>query len=159
MKVNIIFDNPNCLNGYLNLDPLVKDSGSAKVKADVANLDSHIDNGEAEEIRSSNVLSFYDSNKVDDIINNWISKIRSGGIIQITEIDIEKCFKAFLRSEINMTQLNILIYGEQYQKWDFKKSGLNMHVMSEALKAKGLEIIEKTYHGFNFTIKARKNGY
>lgn len=157
MKVNITINNLNSLNGYLNLDPVVKEAGSPKVKADISNLDDHLDIAECTELRSSDVLNYFESEKVDNILNNWISKIRKGGIISISEIDLDKVYKAFARNEINLTTFNTLVFGEQSRNWDFKKSILNMDVVCEALKAKGLEIIEKSFLNYNFIITARRN--
>lgn len=156
MKVNLTIDDPNCLNGYLNLDPFIREAGSSKVKCDVMNIDEHIDNGECTELRAYNVLTYYDSNKVDTILNNWTLKLRKNGVLHISDIDINRVFKAFNRGEINLSSLNTLIFGAQTKNWELRKCGLNMEILCEALKGKGLEIIEKTYHQFNFIIKAKR---
>lgn len=156
MKVNLTIDSPNALNGYLNLDPIVKDPGISKVKVDIMNIDDYVDNAECTELRAWGVLTYYDSNKIDNMINNWIAKLRIGAIISISDIDIERVFKAYQRGEINITQMNSLLFGEQQKNWDLRKCGLNMESVSEALKAKGLEITEKTYHNFNFVVKAKR---
>jgi hypothetical protein len=155
MKVSITLNNPYTLTGYLNLDPIVE-PGSIKVKVDVANLDEYLDVGECQEILSCDVLNYYESGKVDEIIDNWIDKLRKGGIIQFSEVDIESVLLSLQRGEINLDKLNTLLFGEQKRKWDFKKCGLSSYVMCNKLISKNLEIIEKTYHGYNFFIKARK---
>jgi hypothetical protein len=156
MKINITLDNPNCLNGYLNLDPILREAGTCKIKADVTNIDEYVDIAECTELRAYNVLSFFDSNKVDKILNNWISKIRIGGTIEISEIDFEKVFKAYSRGDIDIIKFNKMLFGEQNQSWEFRKSALNMDSISEVFKNRNFEIIEKTYINFNFIVKAKR---
>ena len=159
MKVNLLIDNPNVLSDYLNLDPCMSEGGDARIKADISDLDEYVEDNECEELRVHNVLTYFDSNKVDNMLNNWIKKLRLNGKISVSDVDIEQVFKAYQRCGINLLKLNELLFGHQSKKWDFKKCGLSMIVMEEALKAKGLTITKKYFENYNFVIEAQRNGY
>lgn len=156
MKVNLSIGNPNCRIGYLNLDPLVTEPGSQKVKSDVSNIDEYVDNGECDELIASDILSYFDSNKVDDMLTNWLRKIRKNGIIEINDIDINSAFKSYQRGEIDITKMNSLIFGEQIRGWDLRKCGLTLDCVSEILRNKGFEIIKTSYHNYNFIVRAKR---
>lgn len=157
MKVNLLLDNPKTLNGYLNIDPFLKEAGTSRIKSDVFNLDEYIDNAECEEIRASEILCYVNSNLVDDVISNWIKKIRINGTLVISEIDFVKVYSAYEEGLIDLTEANILLYGNQEKFWDFKKCIFTLDYMNNFLIQKELKIIEKYYEdAFTFTIKAKR---
>lgn len=156
MKVNLSINNPNCMVGYLNLDPFVTEAGSQKVKCDVSNIDDFLDSAECTELIARDVLTYFDSNTIDLMLNNWISKIRKNGTIELSDIDINRVYKAFARGDLDILSMNRLLFGEQTKKWDLRKCGLTMDCISEMLRNKGFQVIETTYHNYNFVVKAKR---
>jgi len=156
MKVNLLIDNGNVLSGYLNLDPCMMEVGDARIKTDISNLDEYVDDNECEEIRVHEILTYFDSNKVDNMLNNWISKLRKNGTIYISDIDLDESYKAYIRGDINLLKLNELLFGGQDRKWNLRKCGLNIISLEEALKSKGLKITKKYFEDYNFVIEAQR---
>lgn len=156
-KLNLLINNPNeYLNGYTNFDPFAP-NGSKLIQAEVSNLDEYIDKGECEEIRAINIISYFDMYRINEIVDNWIDKLKPEGILYISDLDIEEVMKAFDRNNITFQQLNLLLYGEQHKKWNFRKSGHSMCELAKALISKGLKIKQKVFNGFNFNITAIKD--
>lgn len=156
MKVNLLIDNPNVLSGYLNLDPCVMEPGDARIKSDISNLDNYVDDNECEEIRAHEVLTYFDSNKVDAILDNWIKKLRINGIIHICDVDMEEAYKGYKRGDFELLKLNEILFGGQDRKWNLRKCGLTITALEDAFKAKGLKVTKKYFQDYNFVIEGKR---
>lgn len=152
MKLNLLLDNSkDVLSGYLNIDPLAKDSEKNKINGDISNLDFVCDNGEVEEILAYNILEYFHFFRIDQILNNWLSKLKVGGKLILGILDIEEISRLYYLNRISMDKFNNLIFGEQKKDWDTKKCGLTVYNLTEVLTNKGYKILRSEineYEGF-----------
>lgn len=156
MKLNLLIDNPNgMITGYLNIDPYASGS-DFRVKSDITSLGQFIDDGECEEIRAIDILSKYEANKIDEIIDEWISKLRKNGILVISDIDLFEVILNIEKGKINLNSTNLILYGNQTEPQTYKKCVLSLHNIAEGLKLRGLFILEKSFNGLNFVVKAQR---
>ncbi len=158
MKLNLLLANPGgCLPGYANLDCFAC-AGQPTLLCDISDLSEYIDDAECDEIRAINVLSYFDANKVGEIITKWVSKLRHGGELVIGDVDILQVWKAYSRAEIDYVTLNKLLYGEQTSplRWDLRKTGLSLQEVSYALNSNGLNVTEKKFESVYFNIRATR---
>jgi len=156
MNINLLIDNPNgMITGYLNVDPYASGS-DFRIKSDIANLGEFIDDGECEEIRAIDILSKYEAAKVDTIIDSWIAKLRKNGILVISDIDLFEVITNVNKGNININETNLILYGNQSESQTYKKCVLTLHNISEGLKLRGLFILEKSFNGLNFVVKAQR---
>lgn len=156
LKLNLTLNNQNTLAGYINLDAMIFEPGTSRIKIDLVQLDKYIDDSECKEILVNNILMYLDTEKIDTAIEHWIKKLAKGGTITFIDLDITNVFLAYQKGELDINQFNKLIYGNQRHIFDFKKSGLDMYIVSETLKNKGLKIVEKSFNNFNFLVKAQR---
>lgn len=153
IKLNLLIGNPGgYLEGFVNIDPLAS-TGDKTLLCDPSLL-GYWDDGEVDEIRAFNLLSYFDAGRVEEIIQVWAKKLAYGGFLTVADVDIVQAMKAFDRAEINFVELNHILYGEQDKPWRFRKVGLCMNEVSEALLANGLDIHEKRFESIFFQIKA-----
>jgi len=156
MKLNLLLNNQNAfIPGYTNFDPYAT-PGSKVIKAGIDNLDYYLDNGECEIIRAVGILTYFDSHEVDNILNNWISKLSINGNLILADVDVVECMKAFNRNEIDLNKLNIFLYGEQNKKINYRKCALSMFDISNFLIQKNMKIVKKYFEGLNFHIEAMR---
>jgi 2-succinyl-5-enolpyruvyl-6-hydroxy-3-cyclohexene-1-carboxylate synthase len=155
-KINLLIDSPNVKDGYVNIDPFTQDGNQAKISGAVSKLDHTVDNGEASEIIAEDVIDYLGPDYVDKAINNWLSKLQHGGIIVIGGTDIRVVCKSYFLRQLNTVEVNNLLYGEQKNVQQYKKSCLTIHEVCELLKSLGLKIILKRHDGFRYLIKAKR---
>ncbi len=156
MKLNLLLDNEaGCIPDALNLDPMAS-QGQKTVLCDITILDEYVEDGEADEIVARNILSYFDAGRVTEIISQWVKKTARGGSLTISDVDIVQAWKAYNRAELNFIELNHCLYGEQQRPWMFRKVGLCLQEVCEALLACGMEVVEKKLYSVLFEIKAVK---
>ena len=101
MRINLLLNNKeNIRQGYLNIDPFA-DEKDDRVKGDCINLDKYVCDGEAEEIVAYNILEYYPSESISQIMPNWLKKLSHKGIVVIACTDIDLIAKAIIESFMN----------------------------------------------------------
>lgn len=164
MKINITLGDKDILTGYLNIDPthdasdlnvLTKESLSRNiVKADIRNLDSHIENAECKEIIVNSVSDFLEFEDAIAAIKHWVSKLRHNGKLVIIGSDAHEICKQFLQGDIELPEFNKKIHGDFSEPWDVKMSHFTMESMSELLQSLDLNISKKRIRNTNFIVEA-----
>jgi predicted SAM-dependent methyltransferase len=87
-------------------------------------------------IRASHLLEHFDSRQIHDVLKNWVSKLKEGGILKIAVPDFKKIASAY----INKESMNVsgYIMGGQSDKDDYHKSIFDIDSLTELLKSCGL---------------------
>lgn len=156
MKVNLLIESKDFLKGYLNIDPFPQLEQPKVYEGDVSNLDKFIDQGEAEEIRAFHILSYFEANRIDDILLHWINKLALDGTLTIVDIDIREVSRKLYNCEYDISTANDIIYGKQEKQWQYRKSALSLGDIAQLLINKGLLITEKALQGGTYLIKAKR---
>lgn len=155
MRVNLLINNSaDIRNGYLNIDPLSEDD--TRIKGDVSNLNHAVDAGEAEEIVAYGILDYFPGAMVDEILDNWLSKLAHGGTITIGVIDAKEVSRAFVAGMIELEEVNTLMHGEQEEKWQIRKSSFTLNQLSEVLSNRGYKILKKRIQNFRAYVTAQR---
>lgn len=141
MKINLLRNSNNLLNGYVNVDNFV---GEGKVQGDVTNLDSIVDDALADEIVAKNILQFYEYSKLVLIINGWIKKLRHKGSITIIVPDYRAICKGIVKDIIDVNTALPLLYGPQTHPLLCYKSSMSVDFIKQILIESGL-VIEKIH--------------
>lgn len=155
MKINLLRNSNDIINGYLNIDPFAQ-PGENKVAGDITNLDSWCEDAEATEIIARDVIDFLDPPTVNNALSNWLKKLRHGGRLVIGGVDLYEVGKAITEFEINGDQAMKLLHGEQVKPGDVRKSNTTMKDMIQTLQNFGLRIISKRSDSFMFSITAER---
>lgn len=149
MKLNISVM-PEMMNGYLNLSPMNGD--------DILNL-VYVDKEEVEqnsctEIVATDILDFIPHTSIVNTLKVYSSKLRHGGKIIIGGTSANVLLKNFLNGDINLKELNDLIFGKNEHTWDLKRSLNDVYVISALLQKEGLKITKKNIHQSGFIVEA-----
>ncbi len=155
MKVNLLVNSPHFhRNGYLNIDPFAKDGDQHRVRGDVSNLDALVDDGEAEEIVAYEILDLFPFRDGGTILNNWLKKLKKGGTIVLTSLDILSVAKDLHFG--NLEYDHKMIYGNQTANWDFRKASYPLRELVAELKERGLKIIKQRIDNYKAVVVAER---
>lgn len=157
MKVNLTFNSRERLPGYITIDPFYDPAGhEGVIVGDIYNFDKHVLDGEAEEIRAIDILSYFSPKLVDDIFAYWLKKLAFGGTIVIGGVEPYLLAKQLVTRAISVPDLNDILFGLQRFPWEYRKSVVDLQTLSAAFVQKGLVITHKDIDGYKFIIKAKK---
>lgn len=158
VKLNLILDANNFLTGYRNVYQFesVVNVSNELVAGDVADLNNIVDDAEADEILAHDVLDYIPSPALETTVANWISKLRHGGTISVSGVDIILVSKALVQQRITLTDANFLLYGEQNEPWEYRKATLTMNTIVSIFQENGLKLLSKTYDGYKYYVKAER---
>lgn len=156
MRINLLLDNKTDIRiNYVNID-ILADGTDERMRGDITNLDSFVCDNEAEEIVAHNILEYYPSSLISQIMSNWLKKLIHKGRLIIGCTDIDLVAKAIIEGKIDRVSLDCLIYGEQKHNWQFKKCALSCEKLCDWLENKGYKIIHKRFNKFNFVITCER---
>ena len=157
MRINLYMSGV-ARSGYLNISPFATQSvdNPQVIRGSVSNLDEFAEDSEADEILALSVVDFLPARNVEESITHWVSKLRHGGSITISGLDINLACKAVARQEIDLATANQLIYGNQSATWDHRKASLNILAVVDMLKTKGLKITSKRFDNYDYIVKAER---
>jgi hypothetical protein len=154
MKINLLINSNEILNGYINVDPL--NNQLEKIKGDVHNLDWLCEDAECNEIIAKDIISYFPINAVDSIIEHWIKKLRHKGIINIGGVDLTEIARGIISKNIDLVSANILFYGKQTEEWQVRKSGLTARELVLAIKRCGLRIMKSRVENYYYMVQAQR---
>jgi hypothetical protein len=152
MKLNLILYEGEPLNGYINISPVAKYDDVRFVRGDITQLDAFADDGEMDEVRSINILENFKYNEVDNLLNQWIRKLRRGGILTLGDTELVLVCKAIANRDIDLMKAQELLYGSSITK----QCGLNSLQLAEILRQKNMKILTKRIEGYTFILQAER---
>ena len=145
MKVNLLLDNPHDVrSGYLNLDPFAPEPDShGRIRCEIVNLNKLVDAGEAEEIVAHDIIGYFPPKQIDEILDNWLSKLAHKGTLTLSAVDFREVSHKTLGNIITIDQINSLVYGDQRQPWEFRKSAFTLPLLITMFESRGFRIMSK----------------
>lgn len=156
MKVNLLIGGYP-LNGYLNIDPIAHQNDSSKVNHSLENLDSLIDNNECEEFIASKTIDVFPLNGRQQVLGHWLSKVEHNGIFIISGLDVNKAARMVLSGDINLNDLNTLLYGPCINMWSINKGVWSMDDVVKAILSNGqFRVLSKSFSGPYYVVKAQR---
>lgn len=139
MKINLLINNPKgCRQGYLNIDPLAP-MGAEAVKGDPTKLDDFVCENEATEILALEILDKFSPDKVDNILDHWLSRLAHKGRLTISVVDLYEIARGVVCESINVEIANNLLYGTNVKN----NSAFTLDQLSMVLENKGYKVIKK----------------
>lgn len=154
MKINICFGNSNQpLNGYINTN-IFEDQNFKNCHPE--NLDSIVDDGEAEQILAINVINYISYNNINDVIMGWFKKLKYDGTMTISFYDFLEICRTLTTQQLNMESAKKLIYGEQTEDFLFFKSGISLLEIKNIFSAINAKIEFCKRDGLVSYIKVRR---
>lgn len=161
MRINLLLDNPgSVINDYINIDSFA-DGKDSRIVGDVISLSNDDGEiccfGEADEIIAKDILEYFGPSQIDNVINTWCKKLKIGGKLILSSVDIESIARGIVYGNINNVQhLNELIYGKQEQTWQIKKCAFSLHIIVPMLEGRGMKVLKKLEHDFRFIVVAER---
>jgi len=153
MKINLIANNNNVRNGYINIDQHANPSDVRKISMLYDNLDGICDDGEATEIIADNIIQIFHGNTWQDTIQHWSKKLCHGGTLKILFTNLPELAKCVTNKNINDNDTNILLYGSETVKYSSTHS---ISRISQFLESIGLKIIMKRSQNLQAVVSAER---
>ena len=157
-KINLIYGKGDVLHTHLNINPFEeKADGKTIIRDDVMNIDKHADDAELTELIASDVLDYIPLVRVDEVLSNWIKKIRIGGKIVLGGVDMLEVSKSFADYRIDITEANLLIHGEQTKPYLCKKVSFTCMGLSQYIEQRfNLHILKKRVNNYKMIVEAER---
>jgi hypothetical protein len=155
MKVNLLYKSNNLLSGFINIDPFSSKEdieSNKKIQGNIGDLDWVVEDSECTQIIAEDVLNYFAGPEVDQVIENWVRKLRHKGTIIIGGVDLFEVCRGIDGRYIDLVNANILLYGEDGEK----KSILSSIDLSKALRNLGLKIIKNRCNSYKYIIEAER---
>ena len=144
---------------YLNLDVIpAKQPLPPEVfrQGDVGQLDWICQDCSVEEILALNVLQCFPTPVVEQVLANWLRKLRPGGVIKIAFTDLCTIGNLLANDTLPREQAIMLLFGPQDSPANVFKTGLDLKWVTERLTSGGLVIETKAHEGAITYIETRK---
>jgi len=154
MKINLLINNHGDVrSGYINLDPAApQDSPDGRLPADLSNLGQFVEANEATEIVAHDILDAFPGDKVDEALDNWVSKLAHGGRLVLSVIDFREVSRSYLSHILTIDKVNLLIHGEGHRR----NCSLTLEQLVDVLKNKGLKILIRRVENFRAVVVAER---
>ena len=158
MKINLMYGTDSeQINGYTNIHPFTLEETDELIRGDIKNLDFIVDDAEVEEIIATDVVDYISVQDIEQVIENWVSKLHHEGTIVIGGVDFLEVCKSVTRREIEMDDVIKMIHGVQDKPYLIKRNNLTCGLLAEYLNQRyGLKIIKKRSEGFKYIVEAKR---
>lgn len=156
MKLNLLLNSKNVRSGFVNVDPLASPDEADKVRADVCNLDAVAEDAEVDELVATDVIDYLPARQLDDIVDNWIRKIRHGGTIVVGGVDVREVARGVVNQELDLESANRLLYGFQDAPWEYRKAALTVQKLIDVFASRGFKILHKRLENYYYQVKAER---
>ncbi len=120
------------LKGYENIDRLYG----------VEAYPLQYDSGEVDEIRASHILEHFGKHEVRNVLDNWVDKLRPGGVLKIAVPDFDKIAVDYVKQVKHDHSPDDYIMGGQVNDNDYHKSLFNRQILKQLMQKAGLVDIE-----------------
>lgn len=90
--------------------------------------------------------------KFSDYINCLSNKLAHKGQLLVTGTDAISVAGAFHRGQINVLELNRLVYGSRDSVWSFKQNLVSLQDIVDIMKLHKLKIIQKRLSDFTYSV-------
>jgi hypothetical protein len=152
VKVNIIYNSSSPLNSHTNISPF-NSSNPDIVIGNIISLDDMYDNGELSEIIALDTIEYLPHTKINEIISNWVSKLKVGGKLILGFVEAYEVCNGYNRGMINQETLNLLLHGKQDKPHLVKLSSYTAIDLIENLqKQHTIKLMKHTLNGVDCTI-------
>lgn len=144
--------------GFVNID--IRQLPGVDLCMDITHIpDSKVANETVDEINAYDVLEHFSFIQTTDVLKNWISKLKKGGIIIVRTPDLQKILTRFLAGDLPLFEAQRLVFGGQEYEYNFHKAGFSQEMLEGLLLGCGCsEVIQvvRSDTDHNVTVVARK---
>ena len=154
MRINLLNDQNTIRSNALNIDPFADPLEPSKTFGGLENLDLHVDDGEAEEIIAYDIIDYLQARDLERTVEGWVRKLKFNGKITIGGLDIYEVSKGVINGNLNLAQINGLLY-EDYRHKQRKSVSTIQNVVS-LLQKFGLKILHKRLNGYDYVVVAER---
>jgi len=153
MKINLTIRGQTH-NGFLNLDPTSQPQDTDRVMVDLFKLEDMIDANEAELILINDVMDYLPLPVRGKFLSGVLTRVAHDGEVFISGLDLYQASRVIHTGELaGIEQANAVLYGQQVSK---KSAVTPQDVLSLIQQTGQFEIVEMSYSGIQYVIKARR---
>jgi hypothetical protein len=153
VKIHLTYNDDFYRAGYVNVDRFPRNPNQQA--GDVFDLDWLVDNGEAVEIVSYNIIDHFQHRFLPDAVKGWARKLAPGGVLTIVAVDAHQVVQKLYTRRIGLSEANALVFGAgdgATRKASFSTLEWTSALMREA----GLTIQEQRYEDDRYVVKGKR---
>lgn len=139
MKLHIGCSN-KYLKGWKHAD--IKNLEHIDYVVNLKNLKEVIGEDKASHIYACHVLEHFSRHEVDNVLMNWKSVLKPGGILRLSVPDIEAVVEYYNENK-DLSILRGLLWGGQRDLYDYHKIGFDYNDLKTRLESLGFKNIKK----------------
>jgi hypothetical protein len=153
MRVNLIYGKSDVLTGFLNIHPFAREETEHLKIADVKNLNRWAEDAEITELIANDVIDYFPMQDAPKIIAGWVRKLRIGGKIVISGIDLPLVAKSLSQRQIDTKTAVMLLHGSQEEPHLVRRFQVSLPEICNLLEQMGLKIMKKRHMGFAYVVE------
>lgn len=137
----------------VNKKPEVKDQSCVYFTPednDIKDLSKFFDDGELTYI-FADCLGRLPLESIEKTIENWLTKLKNGGILEVIGVDARILAKLFVKDIVTLGDFNNYVLSNL--------SCLTLHELQKLLWLKNCKTLEKGFKDYTFSIKVEKIGH
>lgn len=141
IKLNIGIGNSKFGDNFIGID--ANDGKLTDVIFDITKLSKVIPVESIDEIYSRHTIEHLSRKKIHKIIGEWVSLLKPNGKITLNFPDLDRYVDFYTkhRDQIPIQEFSKWIYGNQKDKYDLHRTGLNGKLISETLESFNVKIL------------------
>lgn len=155
MRLNLIVNQANYLQDYINICPYAEFEDNNVVYGDFNDLSMFVDDGEADEVRAISVLECFAFTDLSKLLDQWIKKVKLGGLLTVGGTELTLICKAAVNRELTFEDVVKYLYGNSIH--ERKLCTLNSLYLRGLLEQKKLQIKLHRITNYNFVVQAERN--
>lgn len=152
MKLNLLWNSSNILNGFQNIDPFASGS-DGKLMADLDKIDDICADAEATQIIAENVIDYYSFNEAKTLIAYWKKKLRLNGTMVLCGVDAISTAQMYFLRAMPLEEFNKKIYGEGQ---NLKKCMYTILEIKDLLSNLGLKILKMELNSGIYVVEGQR---
>ena len=128
-------------DGYVNIDAVRHTDET--IVADILSLT--YPDGSIDKIFSEHVIEHFNREDLERFFNNCHRMLKQGGELELIAPCIKTWIQRYVKGEIDITQLDLFLYGPQLHPYDFHRIGIFNEMLIPLCERHGFEIVDLHY--------------
>ena len=152
MKLHLCEKPDDIWSGYLNVHPQAPEHPDC-FAGPWDGLSLVCEANEATEIVADDVLDRFPSDRVDDVLSGWLSRLAHGGELHLSFVDARPVCRAFYEDRLDLGALNALLH--DCGPWP-RRCLLSIDLVCAVLENQGYRLLRRRLDGHRALVSCRR---
>lgn len=125
--------------GYIHHD--IRELPDIEIVCEAREITEHVETRSCEEVCAAHILEHFSYHETKDILKDWVSLLKKGGLLHIEVPNISWQASAFCDGKIDDKEYIYYVFGEQDHKYNFHYAGFTSRILRELFNEVSLKNI------------------